>query len=81
MRLHKVTNALVIDLDKLSGLRIRNCENIHPHYYEVHLLVDGHEYYAEVFLNKEQRKSFVDKLIKVWGNDESGINDSPAAVD
>ena len=26
MRLHKVTNALVIDLDKLSGVRLENLE-------------------------------------------------------
>lgn len=36
---------------------------------------------TNALVNKEQRKSFVDKLIKVWGNDESGANDSSAAVD
>ncbi|MBQ6758096.1 MAG: hypothetical protein IJP42_03300 [Selenomonadaceae bacterium] len=79
MRLHKVTNALVIDLDKLSGLRLENLE--YPDRFRVYLLVDGHEYFAATFSDREKRKNFVDKLIEVWGDDESGANDSPAAVD
>ena len=79
MRLHKVTNALVIDLDKLSGLRLENLDC--PDRFRVYLLVDGREYFAASFPDREKRKSFVDKLIKVWGDDESGANDSPAAVD
>lgn len=79
MRLHKVTNALVIDLDKLSGLRLENL--IYPDRFRVYLLVDGREYYTADFPNKEQRKSFVDKLIKVWGNDESGTDAGTSAVD
>lgn len=79
MRLHKVTNALVIDLDKLSGLRLENLE--HPDRFRLYLLVDGHEYYAATFSNPEGRKNFVNKLIKAWGNDESAVNDGTAAVD
>lgn len=79
MRLHKVTNGLVIDLDKLSGLRIENLE--YPDRVRVYLLVDGHEYYAADFRTNEQRKSFLGKLIKVWGNDESGADDGTAASD
>ena len=79
MRLHKVTNALVIDLDKLSGVRIENIEC--PDRFRVYLLVDGHEYYAATFSDREKRKNFIAKLIEVWGNDESGANDSSAAVD
>ncbi|MBR0103068.1 MAG: hypothetical protein IJQ01_06180 [Selenomonadaceae bacterium] len=79
MRLHKVTNALVIDLDKLSGLRLENLE--YPDRFRVYLLVDGHEYFMATFSDREKRKKFVDKLIKVWGNDESRVDDGTAASD
>lgn len=81
MRLHKVTNALVIDLDKLSAVQIRNKDEYPKKPFWVYLLVDGHEYLAAIFQTKDQRKEFVDKLIKVWGNDESRVDDSPAASD
>ena len=80
MRQCRITNGLVINLDKLSGIRLANkTESSKP--YGVYLLVDGHEYYATAFSNQEGRKDFVGKLMKAWGNDKSAVNDSPAAVD
>lgn len=71
MRLIKCPSGLIFDLSKLSAMQISEHEN------RLYVVVDGQKLIAKSNVDAE----FVEELIEVWGDDESGANDSPAAVD